>query len=56
MCCNNFSNAAIPLSPNVPVKAWFNYLGTHATYNHLSLATMLASVYTSVRNASPDEA
>lgn len=35
--------------PNVPVKSRFNYLGPHASYNHLSLATMLASVYTSVR-------
>ena len=42
--------------PNVPVKLWFNYLGPHASYNHLSLATVLASVYTSVRNASLAEA
>lgn len=42
--------------PNVPVKLWFNYLGPYASYNHLSLATMLASVYTSVRNASLAEA
>lgn len=57
-CCRDISNAAIwsITLPNVPVMPWFNYLGPHASYNHLPLATMLASVCASVRNAGPVEA